>query len=76
MQLPNRVDVGGDMEAPALWERWNVNLGEFLVSLHDLLQVVMLAFSKLACERLVLREPLEDLTNVVCSFRPLEHLLW
>jgi hypothetical protein len=64
------------MGAPALWSELDGFLGEFLVSLHDLLQVVMLAFSKLACERLILEEPLTDLVNVVCSFRSLEHLSW
>jgi hypothetical protein len=64
------------MGAPALWSELGGFLGEFLVSLHDLLQVVMLAFSKLACERLILEEPLTDLVNVVCSFRSLEHLSW
>jgi hypothetical protein len=44
--------------------------GDFLSTLLDLLQIVMLAFSKLACERLVEVGPLIDLINVVCPASP------
>jgi hypothetical protein len=53
-----------------------MSVGDFLELVLHLLQVVCLAFSKLGCSQIVLIEPLADLANVVCSFRPQGVTLW